>query len=695
MKKLLAAVLLAFLLAAPAIRAQQEGAAAPAPAPAKPQEPAASPAEKRAEAYYNFTMGHYYAELFDLTNRSEYATQAIDHYKKAYQLDPNAAVIGEQLAEIYARSQRIRDAVLEAQEILKRDPDNLAARRLLARIYVRTLGDLNPSVAQRDTVTRAIEQYREILRIAPDDAEAGLWLARLYRLQNEHAKAEEVLRGILKHDPENEATLEQLTQLLLDQSRAPEAIALLEGVIGRAPTPGLLDVLGDAYAQTTQPAKAEAAFRRALEMEPRDARHRRGLADALFQQRKLEPALEQYRQLIALDPEDPGAYLRAAQIYRQLNQLDQAEESILRARQQAPGSLEVIYQEALLYEAQGRYDDAIRVFTGAISSVKAQASRGYDGRRPLGVLYEQLGRLYRETENYAAARTTFQELGLLGPEEEKRSRELIIDTYRASREIDRAIEESEKARKLYPNDPGVEATHAMLVGEKGDTAAAVGILRAMLRGDRSDRGTYIGLAQVYERGRRYAEAEKAARSAAELASRPAENEMVWFLLGAIQERQKKYDRAEEYFKKAIELNPRNGAALNYYGYMLADLGIRLDEAVALIRRALDEEPTSGAYLDSLGWAYYRQNKLDEAEEMLRKAAARSSHDATIRDHLGDVLYKKGKVAQAAAEWERALAEWKRALPTEYEADKVADLEKKLAQSKHRLAQTAPGEAKPQ
>jgi len=82
--------------------------------------------------------------------------------------------------------------------------------------------------------------------------------------------------------------------------------------------------------------------------------------------------------------------------------------------------------------------------------------------------------------------------------------------------------------------------------------------------------------------------------------------------------------------------------LNYYGYMLADRGVRLEEATAMIQKAVALDPNNGAYLDSLGWAYYKQNKLAEAEENLRKAADRQSHDPTILGHLGDVYMKLGQ-----------------------------------------------------
>jgi len=71
------------------------------------------------------------------------------------------------------------------------------------------------------------------------------------------------------------------------------------------------------------------------------------------------------------------------------------------------------------------------------------------------------------------------------------------------------------------------------------------------------------------------------------------------------------------------------------------------------------------------------------------------HDPTIREHLGDVLAKQGRTEQAAAEWEKSLAEWHRSLPADLESDKVAEVEKKLNQVKHRVAQKAPaGDAKP-
>ena len=660
---------------------------------AQPAEAPVTPSP-RAEAYYNYAMGHLFEQQYETTNQPEFATQAIDAYKKAYALDPKSPVIGERLAEMYWKAQRVHEAVTEAQELLKRDPNDLQTRRLLGRIYLRSLGDLS-STAQSEMAARAIEQYKEVYRLDPTDSESALWLARLYRLRNEHDKAEDVLRTLLKQDPDNETAFEQLTQLLLDEGKSADAVLLLESTTSRTPSPTLLDLLGDAYTQTHDLAKAEAAYRKATELDPSELSHTRGLGQTLLAEEKFADALTVYQKLADLMPDDSDVYLRLAQIYRELHQLDHAEESLLKARQYAPGSIEVMYNEAMLYEAQGRYEDAIRVLSDAVTGLKSQSTVLPSRRRSLAILYQQLGQLYRDMQNFQAAIYTFEELGRLGEEEDRRARMLIMDTYRAAKDLPKALQAGRDALAKYPSDAGLRTSNALLLGENGQTDEAVKVLRSQLTRTEADRDIYLNIAQVYERSRRYKEAEEAAQTAEAIPGQPRDNEMVWFLLGAIYERQKFYDRAELEFKKALDANPRNAPVLNYYGYMLGDLGLRLDEAEALVQRALKEEPHSGAYLDSLGWIYFHENKLPEAESTLRKAVERESHDATIRSHLADVYAKSGRNDLAAIEWEKSLAEWHRSLPADVENDKIAEIEKKLSQVKHRVAQkSTPQDAKP-
>jgi predicted Zn-dependent protease len=273
---------------------------------------------------------------------------------------------------------------------------------------------------------------------------------------------------------------------------------------------------------------------------------------------------------------------------------------------------------------------------------------------------------------------------------------LLIDTYRENRDLDRAIAEAKKLLDASPSDPSLTVTLAMLYAEKADTETATKLLSGLLRGNDSDQEIYLNIAQAQERGKKYDDAEKSASKAEELSLDAEGKQSAWFLQGAIYERQKKFDQAETEFRKVLGVNPNSASVLNYYGYMLADRGVRLAEATSMIQKAVAQDPSNGAYLDSLGWAYYKQNKLTEAEEALRKAADRESHDPTILGHLGDVYAKMGQQDRAAQYWERALTEWQRAVPADYEADKVNELDAQLKNLKRRMAQkTSPDASKPQ
>lgn len=662
-----------------------QNAPAPGSTPAAPQ----SDVDRKSEAYYQFTMGRIFEDQYEFTGNAEDAGRAITAYKRAFELDPHSAVIGERLAEAYARAGRIPEAIAEAEGVLKEDPKNLSARRILGRIYVRSLGDMESAGAQKDIVEQAIAQYREVVRLDPSDTESGLWLARLYRIAQQDDKAEAALRDVLKREPEEERAIRQLALLLLDQDRGPEAVALLQPEAKKMATPEWSTLLGEAYAKTHNYAASEAACRAAVAMQADDAAARKCLGEALLLEEKFDAALEQYLRLTELEPNDPEHFLRLALIYRRMGQLDKAEESMLRAKQAAPGSLEVIYNEALTYRAQGRFDDAIRVLSDAVA-----AAKGGERASTMAILYEQLGALFREVENYPAALETFEELRELGPEQDKRGRELIIDTLRMNRQLDKALEESQKAIAAYPEDRSFVMTRAVLLAEKGDPAAGAGLIQGMLREAPKDFELYMTLAQVYERGRKYREAEQAIQEAEKVAGRQSDRVMVWFLRGAIAERQKKFDEAEEQFKRVIAAEPHDSSTLNYYGYMLADRGVRLEEAVTLIQRALADEPYNGAFLDSLGWAYFKQGNLEKARVELEKAAARTAHDPTVRQHLGEVYYKMGRPAQALAEWTKAQTFWHEVVPADYEPEQAAALDKKISQLKRELAQSGAATAKP-
>src|SRR5579872_6106196 len=148
-----------------------------------------------AAAYYHYTLAHMYEEMVTAYGRSDLATKATEEYRLAIDADPSSEFLTSGLAELYVKTGRIADAVKEAQDIIKRDPKNLEAHKLLGRIYLRSLGDMPGSSGSNNMLKLAIDQYEQIVKLDPDSVDDHLLLGRLYRLNNDLQKAEGELKA--------------------------------------------------------------------------------------------------------------------------------------------------------------------------------------------------------------------------------------------------------------------------------------------------------------------------------------------------------------------------------------------------------------------------------------------------------------------------------------------------------------------
>jgi tetratricopeptide (TPR) repeat protein len=230
--------------------------------------------------------------------------------------------------------------------------------------------------------------------------------------------------------------------------------------------------------------------------------------------------------------------------------------------------------------------------------------------------------------------------------------------------------------------------HASLLADLGKTDQAVVEMKKLLNGKQGpDREAYLEIAQIYEKGKNYREEAKALDAAEKLSESNEEKEAVLFQRGAMFEREKNVAAAEAEFRKVLEINPKNAGALNYLGYMLADNNLKLQEARDLIQKALDEEPNNGAYLDSLGWVYFKLNQYPQAEEQLVKAleSASMAKDPTVHEHLGEVYFQQGKIRDAISQWQTSLNAWQSSAPSDQDQTEISKVQKKLEDAKVRLA----------
>ncbi|MGB8769805.1 MAG: tetratricopeptide repeat protein [Candidatus Korobacteraceae bacterium] len=676
------------------------------PAPEQPEqsqaasqdEPSASvPAEStppkqpdKAAAYYHFMMAHMYEEMVSMYGRADYANKAIEEYRLAIDNDPSSDYLNAGLAELYAKTGRIRDAVLEAQDILKRDGNNLEARRLLGRIYLRSLGDMQAGTQSQEILKLAIEQYGQIVKLDPKSVEDHLLLGRLYRLNNELLKAEDEFKTAVKIQPDSEEAVTTLAYLYNEEGDSSRALAVLDAIPESARTAKLYSTLGFTYEQEKDYKKAIDAYRRSTELDHDNLDSVRGLAQNLMNDGQTDAALEQYKVIADADPSDAQTYMHIAEIDRRNGKFDQALEALKKASAVVPDSLEVQYNIAVVDEAQGKYEDAIQILNQLLQKTEhSDGDYSVSEKNNRAVFLERLGTVYREANKNQQAVDTFRKMLDLGDENAIRGYGELVDTYRDNKQWQMATEVAVEGAKKYPNDRGLQMVSASQQADMGKPDIAIEHVKSLLKGNDEDREVYIALAQMYSRVKEWPEAEENITKAINLATKPEDKDYAIFVQGSIYERQKKYDLAEEAFHKVLADDPKNAMTLNYLGYMLADRDTRVEEALGYIRRAVALDPQNGAYLDSLGWAYYKLGKYDLAEENLRRASERINNDPTVHQHLGELYQKTGRLKLAASNYESSLEEWNKTIPAEVDQDELAKLQKELETTRVKLAkQTA-------
>jgi tetratricopeptide (TPR) repeat protein len=667
----------------------QSARAADSPAAAGAQSAIKGKTPDRAAAYYHFALAHMYEEQVATYGRSELATKAIEEYRAAIDADPTSAYLTSGLAELYAKTGRIRDAVVEAQDIIKHNPNNLEARRLLGRIYLRSLGDMQAGSGSESVLKLAIEQYEQIIRLQPDSMDDHLLLGRLYRLNNDLQKAENEFKTAVNLQPASEEAVTTLAYLYNELGDTARATQVLSSVPNAERSAKLYSALGYTYEQQKQYKNAVEAYRRAIELDRDNLDAIRGLAQNLLNDGQTDAALEQYKVIADANPEDAQTYVRIAEIYRKQGKFDVALDNLKKAGSMVQDSVEVPYNIAAIYQAQGRYDEAIPIMRDLLKKSEKPDGKYSNGEKSnRAVFLERLGTIYRDQGNNQAANEIFRQIIALGGDENiERGYQLVIDTWREAKEWQKATDTAKEAVQKLPGSRDLKLVLASQQADMGEADKALKDVRAMLKGNANadDRQVYIALAQMNTRLRRFSDAEQALDKAEQLASKADDKEYVWFLRGSTFEREKRYSEAEEQFKKVVASDPEHASALNYLGYMLADQNTKLEEALGYIKRAVDLDPVNGAYLDSIGWAYFRLGRYELAEENLLKASQKINTDPTVHDHLGDLYQKTGRLKLAAIHWERALNEWNRTIAAEVDPADQARVQRKLDSAKMKLA----------
>jgi len=631
--------------------AAQSVAPAERQAGTQPARPAPVTTDAKADAYYAFLQARQHEIDGDVEG-------AVKLYQEAARLDPSSGAILAELAALYARQNQMRQAVTTAEAALKVNKDTVEAHSVLGSIYAsyaqaegagRTAA---ASAAEKDYAARAIAHLEIVLnaRGATAGPDLLITLARLYLKMSAPDKAIPLLARFVQQEPDAIEGIALLAEAYTQAGRDEDATKLLERSAEQEPS--FYPMLADMYERSGRWNDAADTYQKAVQRGTTSPEVRRRWAVALLNARRpgdAARARDLLQQIVGANPKDTRALYLLAQAQRDLNDYQAAEATARQLIAADPQGASGPYALAQVYEQQHEYRKVADTLQALVDRIGPQdaAAAGLD----LTPVLLRLGFAYLDLNEPDRAIAALQRARQGAPDNPSVDVGLVQADIAAKR-YSQAIDLAQKARGKHPDDLRLPRLEADALRQSGQLDRGVSILQQVQQAHPDDPGNYVALAELLMSGDRAPQAESVLREAR---SKFPDNVSVLFDLGAAYERQKRYDEAEEAFKQVLSRDPLHAQALNYLGYMLADRGLRLQESVDYVRRALAVEPNNPAYLDSLGWAYFKMNRFELAESNLRQAVADRPNDSAVQDHWGDLLQKLGRRDEAIAAWRRALA----------------------------------------
>ena len=620
-----------------------------AAAPAFAQTPASDPSARTGDAYSQFILGRHFETADDIPN-------AIAAFKRGIQLDPQASDIVAELAGLYMRQSRLEEAVQSGEQALKIQPANREAHRVLGIVYATLVesGRRNTRTQQNATtmaenLTKAIEHLEKAIdRQLDADPNVRATLSRLYLASGQNEKAIPLLQDLVNQEPGWSDGPSLLAQAYAGAGRDAEAITWLEK--SAADDPDLYQTLASFYERQKRWKDAASAYQKAIAASPKNVDLKLQYATALINiggRDALTNARDVLNEIVAARPNDVRSLFQLSQVQRRLGDLGAAETAARRVIAQNGRSPMGYYALAMALEERRQYQAVIDALAPAAADFRAHPSN--NPQTDLGLLLPHLGFAYQELGDHEKAIAIFDEAHKLSPTDATVTA-YLAQANLSAKKYSAVIELTKKARAQDPGEIRFARLEAQALKNSGKPDEAVGLLQDFAKRQDKPEG-YIALAQIYSETKRGADAVKVLQDAQ---SKFPGDTTIGFELGAVLDKQKKFADAEAAFRQVLNKDPDNAPALNYIGYMLAERGERLNESVDLLKKALAIEPDNGSYLDSLGWAYYKADKLPLALDSLQRAADQLKNNSVIQDHYGDVLFKLTRYDEAIAAWQKAL-----------------------------------------
>jgi tetratricopeptide (TPR) repeat protein len=567
--------------------------------------------------------------------------EALKEFRKAVELQPNDGGLHREYADMLRELAVVSEAEKEARRAVELIPGDPGAHRVLGQVLLTSAKDKAGFEAAASELKRAndanpydpvtaVSYAQALLKAdkAQDAASAlekvldrgrGSAIPLLYGEALEQSgqleQAEELYRAVVQQDSDNRGALVSLLRVLERQHKFDDAVPIVEGFVKAQP--GNLSL------------KSE-------------------YASLLMRARRFDDAGKVLQDVLKTEPGNREALRNYASLLSETRETDKADEILKRLQGLDPDDLEVPFRRALNFLDAHRIAEAEKI----LLELREKVVEKKKGEAELAQVDSQLGFAAYLRKDYKTAKARLEPHLFRGEEETINQQAFNLLT-----QIARDSEDWGEGRRLArqasqkSKSPNIRSTLGEFLWHSNDPAEKKEGEKVLADLAAENRAGALAAADAWQRLEQYGRAAATARTALETFK---EDPDLLFRLAASLEREKKINESVAAFETLIKNRPDHAQGLNYLGYLWADRGENLQRALDLIRKAVALDPSNGAYLDSLGWVYFQLNDLPRAEENLKAAAALNPDDATVQEHLGDLFEKRGDIGRARQAWEKAL-----------------------------------------
>jgi len=498
------------------------------------------------------------------------------------------------------RQGQIQLAIQFLKALVKKNPDKAMPRLQLADMLLRSS---QPAEAMK-YLSAIIGNSTPKSVLTDDQLDAHILRARALAMSGHYEEASDVLSSLLIRHPELVDTRVMLVSILAVQNRIDEAHFVI-----------------------AQGLKLE----KAAELYKADA-------DLYIRQNRLDKAARALESMLKVDPDNDTAVILLSQIAEKNNDHAQSEQLLRDFLEKHPEALLVRNALGRILVNSGRIPEAIGIYKSIVRDT---------GGTPEAM--SALGLLYFETEQYENAVEQLSKVVEII--DDAQSRFYLAASLEALGKAEKAKEQYLKIGKQSPAylNAQLRVSGIELIGKQTDNA--IRRVKALVKEFPKSGQVYAMLSAIYasqEKFRELLDETEAAMSLPNIPLRLLINRAAAF------EHFKQYEQVENTLKLALRLNPKYAEALNFLGYIYAEQGIKLDEAVSLVKQALVQSPDDGYYLDSLAWIYFKQGSYKLAIETQSRAMKQVKDDPVMHEHMGDMLWKAGEHDKARSYWQKAI-----------------------------------------